>query len=291
MADSAPTGPSTTTVPSSQQTAANPSPANPSSQLHSQNPPPVFPTTNPAPQLTSLAQANFIRPRSTLRRTDHPVQFAIANIGYESFCRSLFSYLDGMLVTTYNADVESVITEASFVRMCNTLLIFRVQQVRQHRLSQRPAAGRILLSRGFEVPAALAEILSGIGDVYLESQGRYYAPSLPPAPDPAPDYYTLDPIISSSFQRFVDILKRRQLHRAVPMSSEYIGSPFWFLGHQLNAGGLVTVTASHQEATPADGLLASMVKVSNDLPGHYAGFVYADLIGYQNMREIYFASN
>lgn len=270
-------------------------PTNPVEQRLSENPAPtpvVNTTTRPAP-LAQLAQANFIRPRARLARYNVEIRIGSratnenAATQYSEFCTLLYNYLFG-LIETSGGDSSNAISSDDFVRVCQTLLVHRVQQVREHRLAQRAAANRVNISRTFSIPAALYEILSGIGEIYLEHHGYSYVPNLPAVASPVPDYYTVDPTMMLNFIVFVDSLQRASLHRAVTIPSQYEGTPYWILSR--TSGPNVTVSGVTGEGTPADGLLRALIDISAGAP-FTAGFIYVDSIDYRTLLHAYFSMN
>lgn len=268
----------------------SPLPVPPAEEQSSQNPAPIpVPAERPS-NLAQLATANFIRPRSNLIRTNHQVQFARERHGYENFLEQLWDYLDGMLEATGAISSGDLISQDDFVRMGKTLLIYRVQQVREQRMFTRPAQNRIVLARGFLVPAALHEIIAGIGETYIDSRGIFYMPILPSTPDPTPDYYTLDAGIAQQWNRFVLALARNQLHRTVPLTTEMSGTVYWLLDHTGTSTTTTTIQSVFGEGTPSDGLLAALCNISVDVGGQ-RGFTYVDGISVTTLRQAYFANN
>lgn len=241
-------------------------------------PPPAPIQPNPAPQpqhghlrlprqalaipaLKSVHSLTFGRLDSDFHTLDHTVNIA----AQASLPELVFRQMEQL------TSVDFPLTQVDFIRMWQTLILKRTQDVIEKQRLQRPDHF-VRLARNIIVPAPLADLLYSLGQFHSNANGIIYNLTQPPRADPAPAWWNIDNNIVANWQMTMGRMQNAYTMREYPTPTEYQNRPLCLTTIQ-DDGQLRSVRSFTNETTMADSFIRF---VNDDLFNPVEHMAYAD---------------
>ncbi|KAK6621282.1 hypothetical protein RUM43_011588 [Polyplax serrata] len=116
--------------------------------------------------------------------------------------------------------VQHGITEAEFIRMCQTLLLKRVQDVYERERNVRPEY-YVRLARTIIMSAPWAKLLYSLGAYHSGACGIFLHIVQPPRPTEPEPWWTVDPTLVMKWNREMGRLQHLYLMREYPSPNDW----------------------------------------------------------------------
>lgn len=197
----------------------------------------------------SNAPSNFIRLVPALLHEPsiitEPVFITVRTANLESYFGSLWHSLTTGLYPDSSFKPANIISEDDFKIVCRYFTKSRVDTVYANASGRRPA-DRIPVSRDFQLPKALADLINGIGTITIAGG----LVTVIPGPEPAPEDASLKLSHLASFsklKKFTTLITSctsRGLIRSGYLSSTTEGTAWWLLTAK-QADGITATTEEH----------------------------------------------
>ena len=235
------------------------------------------------PPLPTQFSLDFFSPLS-LHRTKTII---IDPAQIETFVGLIYDQLEQLCVNTLP------ITKADYTRMCQTLVLKRVQDVHEKCFHQR-STNLVRIYCNLKIPKPLYDLLSALGRGYDPADGVHYymTPCAKPSQTP-PSWWTIDDTIIGNFVQMSHRLYRLYSHVEFPASSDFDGRAIAVTRVQ-TVNNMTSVFSKTPTPTPADGLIRMMnpdaLFAGDVIPIPQCGFRLCDEQYLESVRYAYIGS-